>query len=248
MGRNLIIDIGNSVVKLAIFDNSEIEDFQKCAYGDLPEKLKTANFLCVDACIISSTKNTDNILLEYLHNNKVSCVRFLPTVTPVPIKNQYKSKDTLGADRLANAVAANFLFPNNNTLVIDCGTAITFDYVSAEAEYLGGTISPGLNMRFKALNYYTDKLPLVELDNTFSTDLMGNNTRNSILNGVVNGVIGEITSTINIANSTFDTLKVIMTGGDSLFLEKRINSGIFVSQYLTLVGLNSILKYNASYN
>lgn len=247
MSRNLVIDIGNSMVKLAIFDGSELKYLEKCPIASLIQTLSSKKYKESTSCILSSTKNINPDLRSFLDDN-YSPLIFSPSHTPIPVTNLYKSKETLGADRLANAIGAASLCPNRNTLIIDCGTALTFDYINSNAEYLGGTISLGLKMRFQALNHYTDKLPMLEAKEYDNTLFIGENTESSIMLGVINGIVGEIDSTIKRATLTFDNLNTIITGGDSLFLEKKINSGIFVSRILTLVGLNSILNYNAKFN
>ncbi|MFV0507580.1 MAG: type III pantothenate kinase [Bacteroidales bacterium] len=247
MNRNLVIDIGNSMTKLAVFDGSELISLRECLHGDFLKNIKGEEYANVSRCILSSTKNVDKDAISAVESKGPTLV-FSPSSTAIPIGNLYASKKTLGADRLANAVGASTLFPQKNCLVVDCGTALTFDFVSSGSEYVGGAISLGLRMRFEALHHYTDKLPLIEAMDYDNSLFVGNDTQSSILLGVINGMVGEIRSTINRASATFEDLGVIMTGGDALFLEKKINSGIFVSRILTLVGLNSILNYNAQYH
>jgi type III pantothenate kinase len=149
----------------------------------------------------------------------------------------------LGRDRLAAAVGANELFPDQNLLIIDAGTAITYDLISENNEFLGGNISPGLEMRFKALNQFTGKLPLV--DQADEDDLFGKTTTSAIRCGVQNGVLYEMDQTIELFNENYQNLQIIMTGGDSNFFDRKLNYTIFVHFNLTLIGLNRILEYNA---
>jgi len=193
--------------------------------------------------ILSSTKLVDQQLLEYLNKDFTQFIE-LDHLTPLPIANLYETPETLGKDRIAAAVGANELFPNQNVLVIDAGTAITYDFVSAENQYLGGNISPGLQMRFKALNQFTDKLPLVDSSAYFSE--IGKNTKEAIRGGVQNGILFEIEKTIEIFAEKYEDLQVILTGGDSAFLSQMLNADVLVHLNLTLIGLNRILEFNST--
>ncbi len=165
--------------------------------------------------------------------------------TPVPIKNLYATPDTLGMDRLAAAVGANVMFPDRTCLIIDFGTAITFDVVTAAGEFLGGTISPGARTRLRALNEFTETLPLCELPDdeiAFPAD----NTLDAIQSGVVRGIVAETEAYIAEVNERFGAgVKIIFTGGDADYFAKRVKSPIFVASELVFYGLNAILEYNA---
>jgi len=139
-------------------------------------------------------------------------------------------------------VGAHNLFPDSNILVIDAGTAITYDLLTAEGTYLGGNISPGIEMRFKALNQFTGKLPKIEKAD--QNILFGKTTEQAIRAGVQNGVVYEIEGTINSFKDFYKNLKVIITGGDAEFFEKKLKNSFFVSPNLTNLGLNRILEYN----
>jgi type III pantothenate kinase len=161
----------------------------------------------------------------------------------IPFKNLYKSKNTLGQDRLALVSAAAFNFPNENVLIVDVGSCITYDFKNNNNEYLGGGISPGISMRFKSLNTFTSNLPLIDFDNIHK--LIGNNTKNSINSGVINGTISEINGIIQQYCEEFKNIRIILTGGDSNFLLKRIKNSIFADQNFLLVGLNKLLEDNS---
>ena len=163
--------------------------------------------------------------------------------TELPIENLYETPEILGKDRLAAAVGANELFPDQNLLVIDAGTAITYDLVSEKNQFIGGNISPGLEMRFKALNHFTGKLPLVNYCDDFEP--IGRNTTDAIRAGVQNGILFEMEQNIDFFNKKYQNLQVIMTGGDADFFVKKLSNHIFVQFNLTLIGLNRILEYNA---
>ena len=192
--------------------------------------------------ILSSVKPKDEELICYLSENFDFFLE-LDHLTKLPIENLYETPESLGKDRIAAAVGANELFPDQNLLIIDAGSAITFDLVSEKNQFIGGNISPGLEMRFKALNHFTGKLPLVEYNDEFQ--VIGRNTTDAIRAGVQNGMIYEIGQTIDLFNRNYQNLQIIMTGGDSYFFDRKLNYSIFVHFNLTLIGLNRILEHNA---
>lgn len=196
----------------------------------------------ISKVILSSVKPKDDELVRFLSENFEYFLE-LDNQTELPIGNLYETPETLGKDRLAAAVGANELFPDRNLLIIDAGTAITFDLVSEKNQFIGGNISPGLEMRFKALNRFTGKLPLVSYSNEFQP--IGTNTADAIRAGVQNGILFEIAQTIDLFNRNYQNLQIIMTGGDSIFFDKKLNYSIFVHFNLTLIGLNRILEHNA---
>ena len=162
--------------------------------------------------------------------------------TSLPIKSLYKTPKTLGNDRIALVTAANFLYKNKDVIIIDAGTCITIDFLNKNAEYLGGRISPGLSMRFRSLNTFTDKLPLNKLEK--STSFFGNDTDSAINSGVQRGVLSELDQIIYEYNELNPNAIVILCGGDAFYLQKELKSTIFVNQNLVLIGLNEILDYN----
>lgn len=192
--------------------------------------------------ILSSVKPYDEELKRVLSEEFDQFIE-LDHQTALPIDNLYETPETLGKDRIAAAVGANELFPDQNLLIIDAGTAITYDLVSEKNQFVGGNISPGLEMRFKALNHFTGKLPLVEYSNDYEP--VGKNTIDAIRAGVQNGILFEIAQTIDLFNRNYQNLHIIMTGGDSYFFDKKLNYSIFVNFNLTLIGLNRILEHNA---
>jgi type III pantothenate kinase len=161
----------------------------------------------------------------------------------LPFTIEYRTPHTLGNDRIAAVAAANAQFPGQNCLVIDAGTAITFDLIDSQNVYRGGNISPGLSMRFQALHTFTQKLPLIEQSG--ETPLLGYSTETAIRSGVIWGVVFEIERYINELKGMYPNLQIMLTGGDSVFLADKINYPIFVDEFLVLKGLNRILEYNA---
>lgn len=240
---NLAIDIGNTRTKIALFNEHDLMfslPVDRLTVDHL--KMLKDEHVQLSRVILSSVREPDQLLNEYLSSNFDFFIE-LDHTTPLPIENLYETPETLGKDRIAAAVGANELFPNQNLLVIDAGTAITFDLVSETNQFIGGNISPGLEMRFRALHEFTQKLPLVNASEKGS--LLGQNTFDAIRCGVQNGLIYEISQTIENINRNYQNLMVVMTGGDSDFFERKLNYPIFVHFNLTLIGLNRILDYNA---
>lgn len=239
---NLIIDIGNTSVKLAIFPGSNIQESVrlKTLHVKDIETIKK-RFPDLKYSILSTVGGINKDVIPFLSGNFEYFV-CLDASTPLPIENLYKTKETLGKDRIAAAVGANNIFPNRHVLVIDAGTALTMDFIRSDNRFMGGNISPGLNMRFKALHHFTKNLPLLSETDTF--DQFGDSTENAIISGVQQGMIFEIDGYINHLKLTYPDLTIILTGGDSNFFEKKLKNSIFVNPDLTLIGLNRILIYN----
>ena len=239
---NLCIDIGNTRTKYAVFDQSVLvtigvwEQFNvsklriiRKAYPSIQRIIISTVTLLSKSTLNECKKNPDRYLL-------------LDHTTPVPIKNKYKSPETLGRDRLAAVVGANGLFPKRGCLVIDAGTCIKYDYISPKSVYKGGSISPGMRMRLEAMHHFTAKLPLVE---PFEyKGLIGENTASALLTGAQHGASSEIRGMIGSYVEKYGRIKVIITGGDAIFFAKRMKRKIFVSPNLVLIGLNNILNFN----
>jgi len=194
----------------------------------------------IDNCLISNVSTIDKNILDFLKIN--SNLFSINESINLPFINLYKTKNTLGHDRIALVSAAAIDFPDQNTLIIDTGTCITYDFKNSENEYLGGGISPGIQMRFKSLNSQTSKLPLSTINLDYK--LIGDDTNSSINSGVVHGVISEINGIINQYQERFKNIKIILTGGDSNFLLKKIKNTIFADQNFLLKGLNYLLEIN----
>jgi type III pantothenate kinase len=236
---NLIIDEGNTAFKFALFQDDELKKvavFQPFEREEMHSWISDA-ITSIKHVIVSSVVNKGLDLSRYKFNEIV-----LDHNTPLPLRNAYSSKETLGKDRLANAVGAWFKNPNNNSLVVDMGTCIKYDLMNARGEYLGGNISPGINMRYTALNHFTAKLPLLKrqkIDFNY-----GNDTNSSIYNGVEQGTFHEINGFIQKYKEQFSELTIFMTGGDANFFDKPFICDIFADSDLTLFGLNKILIHN----
>ena len=239
---NLIIDEGNTRIKAAIFNNHKLLDTITCSSFE-SEGLKelTENYH-PQRSLVSSTISDKSAFTDF--SKGFSQFIFLDHTVKTPLKNLYETPETLGKDRLAGAVGANALYAGNEILVIDAGTALTFDYVDDKGNYIGGTISPGLSMRLRALHTFTSKLPLAEPK--FSKNILGKNTHEAIQQGVFNGFNHEINGICSQFLYDNPHGKVILTGGDAVFFEKYVKSTIFVNPNLVLIGLNTILEHNAS--
>lgn len=240
---HLVIDIGNSRTKVAIFND------QKLIFRDVVEHLNAElleEYLkdeAIQQSVISSVKDEINSLEEML-SGRTEYIRFSASLKTGVI-NQYKSPETLGLDRLAGVIGARALFPGNNCLVIDMGTCITYDAIDRDGTYRGGSISPGLNMRLRAMQEFTGRLPSVKLAEYES--LEGDDTQTSMLSGVVNGTYSEILGFIEQYNARYSELKVILCGGDANFFDTRLKNSIFAHTLktvpdLVLFGLNEVIN------
>ena len=241
---NLVIDIGNSQTKIAVFNAGEIVQtiFSKSIDINQLRELKSL-YPGLNQVILSSVAEIKPGLIEDLKKEFGLFLEFNHQ-TPVPIQNQYESKSTLGLDRLAAAVGGVSLFPGKDLLVIDAGTAITFDLIDKNNCFLGGNISPGLSIRFKALHQFTSKLPEIAANDQWEE--FGRTTEEAIRSGVQNGMIFEIDGMIDRVTKSRPGCLTVLTGGDSYFFDKKLKNTIFVKFELTLIGLNRILEYNAN--
>jgi len=237
----LVLDFGNTLQKAAIFDGDEMVFLQEYKSLTLLELSALINKFPIEKAILSSVINHDEKIKSLLRSS-FSLVE-LNENTKVPLINKYKTIATLGKDRLAAIVAAQNIYPDNNILVVNAGTCITYDFINDNKEYYGGAISPGVQMRFKALNNFTDKLPLVK--GRKEVELIGKTTEKSILSGVINGTYCEIKAMIEEYETKYKDLKIILSGGDRIYFDKRFNNSIFAISNIVLIGLNLILDFNA---
>lgn len=240
---NLIADIGNSSCKLAFVEKGEVLAVHRI---DVIDSESVAQIITkvenIDAAIVSSVGMPAEQFAEFIRSFCSSFVIFNAN-TKIPLTVDYNSRETLGADRLAAAVGAVSLYPQRNMLVVDFGTAITLDFVSYDAHFKGGNISPGLNTRFKALNYFTQRLPLLKAEK--DVPLLGKSTHEAIKAGVQKGIEFEIEGYIRELSAQYPDLLIIFTGGDAELFARTVKNNIFVDSYLVIKGLNSILEYNA---
>ncbi len=239
---NLVIDIGNTVSKGAIFEGASCPFMltrEHIGPGDIRDLLN--EYPGIVHCLVSTVRKEVPSFAGLLRERGVGLL-LLDHQTPLPIRNCYLTKETLGYDRIAAAVGANARFPGEDLLVIDAGTAITIDFISSDKEFMGGNISPGMQMRFRALHEFTGRLPRVEPAEQDA--LFGKDTEQAIRAGVQNGIILELDGYINAQKKRYPLLRVVMTGGDALFFDKKLKNSIFVDLNLNLFGLHRILEHN----
>lgn len=253
--KSISVDIGNTRYKGGFFEENNLietletkEENEILSFIDnLIEKYSVENI------IIASTRADLADFLSKTNQNKLKNTFLLSSDLPVPLKNHYQTPKTLGTDRIAGMCGAKAIFPTQNCLVIDIGTCITYDLIDKEDNFFGGTISPGVSMRLRAMHEFTQKLPLLEWNsienlqdnqqNNFP-NLQGNSTKEAILSGAINGVMMEIQGIIYHFERLYQDLHIILCGGDAFYFEKSLKGTIFAHPKLVLYGLNRILQYN----
>ena len=238
---NLCIDQGNTRTKIGIFDQDRLVDFRIFNEFGIKEMAEISSAYQINACILSSVVVNDESFLAQLKFHWAGVI-ILSHITPVPVDNRYATPETLGKDRLAVVVGASYLKPNTDLLVIDAGTAITYDFIDANKVYWGGNIAPGIDLRFRSLHEFTQKLPLVspKVDIPF----LGTDTESAIISGVIYGVVSEIDGYINHLKIKYPKLSVFLTGGSIFYFDRKLKNAIFAERNLVLIGLNRILQYN----
>ncbi len=244
---NLIVDIGNSRLKAVLMDDGVVARrwvAEACGVEQLEELLVACPR--VERAIVASTCAVDPAYAACLRRRADFVVDF-DNRTPIPLRNGYGSPATLGADRLAAAVGGVTLWPGRNLFIVDFGSAITLDVVTADGVYRGGSISPGLAMRFRALHDYTGRLPLIGIEEyrNYREGMVPATTREAMAVGVIEGIVAEVGEWMRRYGRNHAGLVTIFTGGDAAFFEKRFKSTIFANHDLVLTGLNTILNYNA---
>lgn len=234
---NLTIDIGNTRIKCAVFENDALQEV--LIFDSLEELVRLPDQLRAMPAAVCSVRHTSDEIktaLPFLEN-----ALYLNPGLNLPFALAYQTPQTLGMDRLAAAIGAYDLFPDQALFIIDLGTCITYDLV-ADKKYHGGMIAPGIDLRYKSMNDYTANLPLLKNRETHS--FIGKSTSDSMQSGVLNGIKGEIEHHISQLMLKYSDLKVIMTGGDAQLFESKINSNIFVALEIVQLGLNRVLKDN----
>jgi len=241
---NLIIDVGNTYVKLAVFKKHKIVKKHVIKASVLVSTVKKIlkNYPQINNAILSSVGNLKDKKLRSIQS--AVDLLILDSNINLPFNNLYQTPQTLGSDRIALVSTASLKYPDQNVLIIDAGTCITYDFITKENDYLGGSISPGISLRYQSLHNLTANLPLLSLKKPNS--IIGNNTQDSIHSGVINGVVNELQGVIGEYEREFEELTVILTGGDAEFLSKQLKSSIFANSNFLLEGLNYILEYNLS--
>jgi type III pantothenate kinase len=236
----LCFDFGNTLLKCGVFEIDQLTDIVTLE-NDKPETIsvlldKYKPERTILSSVVDHNSEVEKILAEKSSFLKLDATVRLPFTTPVG------KPETIGADRLALAAFASFFYRDQNTLVIALGSCITYNFINKYNSFNGGSISPGMEMRFKALNYYTAKLPLVKVDWNFP--LIGYDTTTNILSGVLQGMTSEIDGIIDEYKKKFGKFNVLLTGGDTANFVRHLKNKIFADPYLILKGLYAISKYN----
>ncbi len=239
---NLVIDVGNTAVKMAVFQNDKLLEKAVFRAEDFSKKFFhfRNSFPRIEKAIISTVSKENREMIQTIKEH-FPLLEFDQHVK-LPFKNKYATPQSLGKDRIALVAAAVEKYPSQNVLVIDAGSCVTYDIKTNEEVYLGGAISPGLEMRFKSLHKFTANLPLIKPKP--DSPLVGNSTETSILSGIINGLEKELTGMIDAYRAEFEDLTVIFTGGDSHFLSLPLKNSIFANSNFLLEGLNFILEFN----
>lgn len=239
---NLVIDKGNTLSKVAIFDQGKIVKRYDFTVLNLVDTKKILTlFPSIKHVLISSVTDFPQRVESYLLRR---CFLLnLNQKTKLPFINRYKSPTTIGTDRLAAVAGAVEEFKKKNILILDAGTCIKFNFIKAKNEFIGGSISPGLEMRFRSLHNFTGKLPLINKRNSFGK-LIGTTTEESILSGVLIGTLYEVNGIIAEYKKKYSDLAIVVTGGDTSFFENNLKMSIFARPHLILQGLNYILDHN----
>jgi len=237
---NLTLDIGNSGAKMVVFEGKTKVSSARLKEFDRESFEKIISGFVFDKAIISSVGVTPEFVTEILSSRGVF-IHTLSYKSKLPFEIQYKTPETLGSDRIAALAGAFNFFPNENILVIDAGTAITYDFLIKNV-YKGGNISPGIDVRLKALHNFTDRLPLASFKENF--DSPGQTTHDAILSGVVNGVVYEINEYIRTFKKEHKNNKIILTGGNSEYIDTKLNNQVMRIPNLINEGLNFILEQN----
>tara|TARA_R110000850_G_scaffold254614_1_gene380161 strand:- start:48189 stop:48983 length:795 start_codon:yes stop_codon:yes gene_type:complete len=239
---NLVVDVGNTLIKLAVFEQNRLVHKQVSIKSDFNRHLEVIleDFPKIEKAILSLVGSFSDKNITKLE--KLFKLHILTPASKIPFINDYTTPQTMGVDRIALVSAAAKQYPGKNVLVIDMGTCITYDFIDTEGHFKGGAISPGINMRYKALNSFTERLPL--LDANEPGNIIGNSTQSSIHSGVMFGVVNEIDGIINHYRQEKEDLTVILTGGNAHFLRDRLKNSIFANSNFLLEGLNILLDLN----
>ena len=238
----LAIDVGNTQIKLAVFEHHTLIHKEIIAYNDwqIAVKKNLKKFSKIENIVVASVGKLNKE--DFLELNSNVKIYFITKESNFPFQNLYATPNTLGIDRMVLAAGAVLLFPNKKRLVIDAGTCITYDFIDENNNYLGGAISPGIRLRYESLHNYTAKLPLLTKENP--DNIIGNSTNQSIHSGVVNGVAMEIDGFKNNSFGENDNFIIILTGGDAEFLADRLKNTIFANSNFLLESLNQTFQYN----
>lgn len=242
MARFLTIDQGNSVAKLTLWDGSQVVAHTCVATLTARSLEEFVGDTDLQAALYCSVAVEPTAVVDELKTLAAKVFR-LNARMPLPLKIDYKSPCSLGADRIAAAVGAMTLFPGKQVLVVDIGTAVTYDVVSADGRFVGGNIAPGVKMRLDSLNRYTARLPLVNVPETIGKEepMLGTDTGSALLRGALHGIAGAVSY---YRSRLDDPAEVVLTGGDARLIAPLCDFPLCVEEHLVDIGLNRILLYN----
>lgn len=241
---NLCIDQGNSRTKVALFreDGSIAKNLMYKSFTSADVERLFSLYPIQDS-IVSSVVNIDPAVVNVLHRLSSRFILF-DHKTPLPLRNCYQTPETLGQDRIASAVGASYICPKQNLLIVDAGSAITYDFVSATEGYLGGNIAPGVKMRLTVLRQMTKKLPAVEVEENAFIPLFGKNTHEAMAAGVIRGIIFEVKGYMRALNEQGTPFVTFVTGGNAPYILGNLQTEVRHEPHLVLKGLNGILEFN----
>lgn len=239
---SLVVDSGNTRVKLGVFVEGQLQHTASCEIDSARNRMaQMIEDYRVEQVMVSDVSG--QLKLTKIEFGAKVKLYYLEGETHLPFINLYESKATLGADRKALVAGALHFFEKQACLIIDAGTCVTYDIINASHEYLGGNISPGLQMRLRAMHEFTGKLPMPVFQ--LPAQVLGKNTQECLTSGAYFGLIGEINFLIDHYEQNWPQLKVLLTGGDAELLAKSLKTSIFVNEHLLLYGLNKILTHYA---
>ena len=238
----LCLDFGNTRQKLALFEGNELKEVIVLRDDSLQHL----------TAILDETKPQRSILSSVIHHaagveellQERTAFHKLTHVSKLPFTIAVGKPETMGADRVAIAAAAVSLFPAQHNLAIGLGTCITFNFISQEARFMGGSISPGMEMRFQAMHQFTAKLPLVKAH--WNVPLIGYDTATNLQSGVVLGMAKEMDGIIDAYKEKFGNFNALLTGGDTHLFEPHLKNKIFADPHLIFKGLYAISQYNSA--
>ena len=233
--KTIGVDIGNSAIKTAEFSSGDLHEVRKWNTLDEISKEYPDAYFVVSSVTASKVEITKKLK---------KCLIVTPNIR-LPLSLNYDTPETLGSDRIAAAVGAWDVFPDTDLLIVDAGTCVTYDLVTADGVYQGGMISPGLDMRLQAMHTFTDALPLVDAGSVITEiDLVGKSTTEGLSLGAAKGLEFEIQGVLSFFNKKYDRLQVVITGGLSFDFESIPKARIFASSKIVLGGLHAIWKFN----
>ena len=237
----LVVDIGNTRIKCAVYELDTLKAVFVFTEKEAENNFKNILFSYpnVTDLIVSSVTKTLTFDLQTISNDLN--IHFVSNLDTFPFENKYATPKTLGVDRMILAAGATLLYPKQNRLIIDAGTCVTYDFVDENDNYWGGAISPGFRLRYESLHQFTAKLPLLTLEEP--EGLVGSSTNQSIHSGVVNGLICEMDGFIERYKQQNENFTIILTGGDAVFLAKRLKNTIFANSNFLLESLNQFFQY-----